>query len=344
MFILRSSAISPQRTFVQPDLQTLVEYSHNKLTAIEPPYTHIPLSLLRRMGKTARIGVGAALPLATEITSIQGILVGTAMGGFEDSIKFLNQIVDYQEGTLTPVNFVQSTPNAVSSHIGMLTKNLCYNITHIHGGLAFENALLDTLMLLQENPAGRFLVGAADSISEHDYNLDVYRGWTRREPVSNKNLFINPSPGTLAGEGAAFFIMQSTPVNALAALQTLTFFESSQAAVCREKITQFLHRNTPPEGFDLLLSGEDGDSRHLIYYDTCEQAMGNIPVARFKHLCGEYPTASSFGLWLGIYILHNQHVPPVTIKRGDPAGKIRHILMYNSYRGRQHSLLVLSSV
>ena len=62
----------------------------------------------------------------------------------EDCIKFLNQIVEYKEGLLTPANFVQSTSNAAAAQIALVTKNHQYNITHVHRGLAFENALMDT--------------------------------------------------------------------------------------------------------------------------------------------------------------------------------------------------------
>ena len=69
----------------------------------------------------------------------------------EDCIRFLNQIVQYDEGTLTPTNFVQSTPNAIASTIGMNLQCHGYNITHVHRGNAFENALLDALMYLDES-------------------------------------------------------------------------------------------------------------------------------------------------------------------------------------------------
>ena len=67
----------------------------------------------------------------------------------EDCIKFLNQIIDYEEGLLTPGNFVQSTPNAIAAQLGLMTANKGYNITHVHRGLSFENALLDTILMLR---------------------------------------------------------------------------------------------------------------------------------------------------------------------------------------------------
>ena len=81
-----------------------------RLFAIEPGYEQIPRVVLRRMGKAVRLMVGAGLPLIKQ-TTCGGVIVGTANGGMEDCIRFMNQIVQYEEGMLAPGNFVQSTPN-----------------------------------------------------------------------------------------------------------------------------------------------------------------------------------------------------------------------------------------
>src|SRR5215831_10403745 len=117
------AAISPQTSFGEPDLSHLHEYGENKLRVIEPVYEGIPGSLLRRMGKAVKIGVGAALHLLKKNPPVHGIVLGTADGGLEDCIKFLNQIVEYDEGMLAPANFVQSTANAIASQVGLLTSN-----------------------------------------------------------------------------------------------------------------------------------------------------------------------------------------------------------------------------
>src|SRR5690606_9142933 len=135
--------------------------------------------------------------------SIDGIIIGTANGGMEDCIKFLNQIIDYEEGMLTPGNFVQSTPNAIAAQMGLLGKNKGYNITHVHRGLAFENALLDAMMTIRENPGNNYLLRAVDEISAYRYNIDLLDGCFKKENITNADLYDTGSPGTIAGEGAA---------------------------------------------------------------------------------------------------------------------------------------------
>lgn len=143
---------------------------NNLIHAIEPKYENIPLGQLRRMGKALRMGVGTGMKLLSQYPA-DGILIATANGGIEDSIMFLNQIMEYEEGRLTPTHFVQSTYNAIAGMMGIINKNTGYNATHVHRGIAFENAVLDAAMLLNENPAHQYIVGGVDEISARNHRL-----------------------------------------------------------------------------------------------------------------------------------------------------------------------------
>ena len=103
---------SPQNSFPEEDLTQIRESKNNLLEVIEPSYPGIPPAAKRRMGKSVRMAVGAALPILEKFPQPDGIVIATANGGMEDCIKFLNQIIEYDEGLLTPANFVQSTSNA----------------------------------------------------------------------------------------------------------------------------------------------------------------------------------------------------------------------------------------
>lgn len=177
MYIIDSACISPQQTFDNAFFDGHVKvHEGDRYLAVEPAYGQmIPAGLLRRMGKAVRMGVGAGLPLIQK-NQVDGIILGTANGGLEDCLKFLNQIVDYHEGTLTPTNFVQSTPNAVAGNLALMSKTTGYNATHVHKGLAFEAALLDAMMLLDEKPAQRLLLGSIEEISDYNHNIDLLSG------------------------------------------------------------------------------------------------------------------------------------------------------------------------
>ena len=176
LYILQSQCISPQSTFGAVDLETLRPSVDGRLRALEPPYPDIPPGLLRRMGKAVKISVGAALPLLAGRPAPDGILLGTGNGGLEDCIRFLDQIVQYEEGMLTPANFVQSTANAIAAQIGLLAANRAYNITHVHRGLAFEQALTDAFLQAAGAPEKTFLLGGADEISSYHTHIETLAG------------------------------------------------------------------------------------------------------------------------------------------------------------------------
>ncbi|MEJ0082829.1 MAG: hypothetical protein WDM78_18175 [Puia sp.] len=58
-----SVCISPQTSFPETDLTQIRESVNNLLNVVEPEYPGIPAGVKRRMGKSVRMAVGAALPL-----------------------------------------------------------------------------------------------------------------------------------------------------------------------------------------------------------------------------------------------------------------------------------------
>lgn len=344
LYIHRATCISPQQTFPEVDIEHLHIAADNKLKAIEPKYEGIPPGILRRMGKAVRIGVGAALPMLHHQQAPHGIIIGSANGGMEDCIKFLNQIIEYEEGMLTPGNFVQSTPNAIASQISLLSSNKTYNITHVHRGLAFENALIDAVMQVKEHPAQHYIVGAVDEISTYNYNIDFLGGWYKKEPVSNIDLYTTNSAASIAGEGAAMFWVNSHPAAALARVQAIDTLHSGNEEMVRQQIQKFISKQLlPGEKIDLLITGENGDNRLLKYYTAAETIAGNqVPVARYKHMCGEYPTSSAVALWLACIALQRINLPAHVFKQAPAHQDFNKILIYNNYKGAQHSLMLVS--
>ena len=342
----RTICISPQATFPEADLTQIREPKNNLLNVAEPDYPGIPAGIKRRMGKSVRMAVGAALPLLENYPQPNGMIIATANGGMEDCIKFLNQIIEYNEGLLTPGNFVQSTSNASAAQIAMVTKNHEYNITHVHRGIAFENALMDTMMLLQENPGSAYLLGCTDEISAYNYNIDRLAGWFRKDPVVQADLFTTATAGTIAGEGSFMVWMNNQKENARAKLDAVRTIHTHDPAMVLTVLKSFLSENFAADEMpDLLLHGEDGDNRLLKYYEAVESHFPDtVPVARFKHLSGEYCTASSFACWLSVQILADGKIPPLVLKKNNPEKRVKRILIYNNYRGAQHGFIIISAV
>lgn len=346
LYIHQSYCIAAQQDVLNGDINTIRDAVDKKLFATEPVYEGIPPGALRRMGKAIRMGVGAALPLFNEATKLNGIIIGSANGGMEDCIKFLNQIVQYEESLLAPGNFVQSTSNAIAGQLGLITANKGYNITHVHLGLAFENALLDAMMQLYENPDNGYLLGSVDEISSFNYNIEDLAGTYKNESVSLKQLYETDSPGCVAGEGATMFVVNKNEVNAIAKVEAVYTLHSKDAEEVSNKLKEFLSNHFDEvKKIDLFLSGENGDNRTLKFYTACEALLDSqTAIARFKHLCGEYPTAAAFALWLSCQLLQAQEIPEHMLKNKPAKKPFRNILLYNNFKGNQHSFMLVSIV
>jgi 3-oxoacyl-[acyl-carrier-protein] synthase II len=96
---------------------------------------------------------------------------------------------------------------------------------------------------------------------------------------------------------------------------------------------------------DLVVSGMNGNAGTDVYYlDVINNLFTKTPVAVFKNLCGEYHTASAFGLWLSANILKRQVVPEVCLFNANKPLKTENILLYNHFAGQQHSLMLVSGI
>ena len=342
LYFHHATCISPQQTFEDIDLESLRVPVQNKLEVLEPEYKGIPAGALRRMGKAIRMGVGAAMPIIKQVAP-DGIIIGTANGGMEDCIKFLNQIIEYDEGLLTPGNFVGSTTNAIAGQLGLIAKNHQYNITHVQSGLSFENALLDAALFIMENPSLQMLVGGVDEISDYNYNIDWLAGWYKQDPFNDPDFYKADSSGSIAGEGAAMFLVNGASANAMAKLDAIHFFHSTDATVIANELSAFLQKHLSGEPIDLFLTGENSDCRYTHYYDACEAFIGDdAAIARYKHYCGEFPTSSAIAVWLATQMMNTGLVPDHFIKKMTRKTTPKKVLIYNHYKALQQSFILLS--
>jgi hypothetical protein len=142
------------------------------------------------------------------------------------------------------------------------------------------------------------------------------------------------------------FIVNGLAENAIAKVEAVEMCFTKDDSIVKQRLELFLKRYfTEKECPDILLTGEDGDARSLAYYNGCESLMNHdVSVARFKHLAGDYATATAIAAWLGLYILQHQSLPAHMIKtKGNEAG-FKTVLIYNCYRQTQHSFILLKSL
>jgi hypothetical protein len=346
VFIHQMTCVSPQKSLLTEKREEIQDCVNNVLHVIEPKYEGIPLGILRRMGKAVRMGVGAALPLlSNKDKPLDGIIIGTANGGMEDCIKFLNQVIEFEEGTLTPTNFVQSTTNAIASQLGIMSHNQGYNSTHVNRGLAFENALLDVIMLLKEYPLRAYLVGGVEEISTYNYNIDFLAGTYKKELISNTTLYQSTTIGSLAGEGAAMFVIDAQSEGAIASLDAIKLLPLDEEVALEQQLKLFLKEHVAAdEEIDTCLVPENGDVRLFPFFNAVELSLKDANVVRYKHLTGDFATVSALSLYMACRLLEQQAIPDHMIKQRSHAKGIQKILIYNNHKGAQHSFMLVSKV
>lgn len=345
MFVKAISAISPQKThnleFEQGDFQV---YPDGKCLACEPNYMDfIPASALRRMGKAVRLGIGAAKPILDTKPTLDGIILSTANGGLDDCVKFLNQIVDFDEGVLTPTNFVQSTPNAVAGQLALMTQTRGYNNTHVNGSLAFETALIDAQLFFDaKKENANVLLGAIEEYSDYQFNIDETFGRYKETMVPNDRLFDSHSPGTICGEGATMFLLSNEKTDALAEIMDVTHITFPTQENVIELINHFLAKNNiSSNDIDVLITGKNGDSRLDHWYEEVKKiSFPNSQELHFKHFVGEYRTASAFGTYLAVQVLSN-NISQTSISLSQ---KPKYALVYNHFDGNRHGFVLVKSV
>lgn len=341
MYITALKSISPQCTYDGSFFEgKYVSHSGNKYFVEEPNYMGmIAPNLLRRMGKCLRMGIGTAMPLLLNEEKVDAIIIGSADGEMDDGMKFLNQIVDYDEGTLSPTNFIQSTPNAIAGNIAILTANSCYNSTYVHKGNAFENTLLDAFLLMEENKANRVLVGNVEEISDFNFNIETLAGQYKKDDTTSESLISSETDGTVSGEGACMFILQKQAESYYAQILDVDQTSFPEQKYLLEKINSFLKRNNlKPSDIDVLVLGRNGDARYDYWYNIVAQSLfAQIKSFNFKNFVGDYPTCVSFGLYLSVQAMNGKKIPTWDAFPED----VKHVLIYNQYKGEQHGFILL---
>ena len=350
MYIRATGNISPQKTFGHQPLDAPVEYTSNRLACIEPGYKEfIDPKQIRRMSRIIRMGVAAAMECLQEagIKAPDAIVTGTAYGCLEDTNSFLSKMVEFKEELLTPTAFIQSTHNTIGAQIGLLLQCNNYNNAFVHRGFSFESALLDGMMLLKENDAANVLVGAIDEITNTSHTILNRLGLYRQGALSNLDIYKTKTKGTIAGEGAAFFLLATEPsATDYAKLDGLhTFYKPEGITEIEKQIISFFERHSVSMAdIDLVITGKNGDAGGDIIYEQLRQTVFNATnTINYKHLCGEYPTAAAFAMWLAAVTIKSGEVPAALNYTDSAAKKINRVLIYNHYQGIHHSLSLLSA-
>jgi len=347
-YINGTGCISPQDSINnQWFFDPVTTPSGDYYNAQEPSYKEfIAPNLLRRMGRAIKMGVaGANLALQQAgVKQVDAIITGTGLGCFEDSERFLLAMLNNNEQFLTPTSFIQSTHNTVGSQIALIMKCHDYNFTYVHRGFSFESTLQDALMLFSEGRES-VLVGG---IEEHTPNfVELNRRAHKFKTYDPAVPFWKAStPGIQMSEGAAFFVLSKNKTESSMAtiegVQTLYKPKSSEAIL--KKLHAFLNlHGLSLAQIDVCLMGFSSDVNFDAYLKELLPAIEKETVAaHFKHLSGEYHTASAFALWTATKLIEKQELPAALSISDKKPEQIRHVLIINQYLGINYSFTLVS--
>ncbi len=348
LYINGIGMISPQRTTDPAEfLPEVTECETDFLHCIEPVYRNFidPIQS-RRMSRLIKMGIASAkISLADAGVGMPGaIITGTGLGSVDDTEKILGEITR-DEKFLNPTPFIQSTYNTISSQVAIQLKCHHYNSTYVHRTFSFESVLTDALMQAEEGMADTILAGAIDEMTENHLRITRRIGLWKKTPVNNLKVRETGTPGAMAGEGAAFFTLSTErSASTYCRLADVAMgFNGTGNLDMPAFLDGFLHRNgLSASDIDLLLTGISGDSEQdPLYFRVAAQFFPGKPLGWFKHLCGEYHTATGFGLYAAANMLKHQRIPEVFIAENDLPDHLSNILLYNHHAGVNHSLILV---
>jgi len=320
-----SSCINNDAEIIVPSTEN-IEY----LKAIEPDYKNIiNPALIRRMSKVVKMGVYAGIDALKQASTEQpdAIITGTSFGCLEDTESFLVSIIKNNEQFLSPTPFIQSTHNTIGAQIALLLKCNNYNMTYVNRMFSFEDALLDTLMLINEGEAKQVLVGGIDEITESSYKILKRLGLFKQD---------------IAGEGSAFFVVDDDKSNAVE-ISGIKAIHDNNANLNR-LVSDFLAESgLLLSDISILLSGANDNNSTNSSYNKMNEMLNNALVINYKKLSGEYFTSSSFAMWMAFNIIKHKTIPTCLSNDITKNLEFKNVLVYNNYFDNYHSLILLKN-
>lgn len=318
------------------------------VSAKEPAYKEVlDPRKIRRMDKLSKMGLYSSKICLQDagLDNVDGIVVGVGQTFSKNPTTILEKLINHDEGLINPGMFMNSLVSSASGQIALDLKCYGYNNTLTQRGFSFESALLDGILQLENNDCNNVLVGGLDVVTDTYLQLADEYGFVNSSGFDSGAYFSNQDNDRIVGEGSGFFTLSTTPsANSYAAIKGLEcVFMDEPGREIVPNLSNFLRdQKIINTKIDLVVSGKGFD--HLFegpYLKTEGKLLRGIPHLYFKKYCGEYPTATTFGLWLSTQILKNQQIPDEEAIDEKIDRPIQNILLINSFAGNYFTFILL---
>lgn len=349
VYISAASAISPQHSFgTDAPLQPVMSSDNGRLFVRDADYSQFinPVAI-RRMSRMLKMGISTGMDCLRQsgIEKPDGIITGTGRGSMRDMEIFLGDMLRLKEEALNPTYFIQSTYNSINGWLALQTKCTGYNQTYVHRGHSLEMALLDAQLLLNETTDKQhYLVGSFDEMTDEYFGVKSKIGYWKQPTPHSLHLYKHSdTPGSIGGEGSAFFMVTNEKENALFSIAAMQMLQDYTPAEVDATIARILEENKILlRDVDVILCGMSGDSRFDgIYKPLFNNTTVHTTVGAFKHLCGEYDTSTGFAMWLAAQAFKTQQVPDAIILKKGVNPSVKTVLIVNHYILNSASVMLL---
>ena len=303
VYIQAAEQISIQTPLSEEWMEQPIVYHEPFVKAVNPAFReYIAPNEARRMGNIMKRAIVTSLKVLKEtgINYPDAIITGTSIGSLNYTEKFLDDLVENGEESLSPTYFMQTTHNTVSSTISIFTATHSYNTTYSHGGISFELALKDAWMQLNLGQISNALVGGHDEMVESYYELLRKTGYVGVEGM------------VPCGECAMSMMLnkQVSPDN-LCELAGVSIFRMKSVQNIRKQLEALVEKaNIKVETIQMVMTGVNGNPENdRLYQPMLDELFPQAEHLQYKQLFGENYTVSALGLYAAAHLMKKQGMP-----------------------------------
>lgn len=342
------SQISLQEPLCEKWFETPVVPAAAYNESLDPDYKEFFAPMVaRRMGKLLKRAVSTALDLQkrTDLENLDGIIIGTGLGCISNTEKFMNDMLDNDEENMSPTYFMQSTHNTIASQIALFLKCHGYNNTYSQRGISFESALFDAFLQMKLGELHKVIVGGHDEMTSAYFEMLGKVGWWKTGDISENVLRQANSEGSLSGSCSINMLLSdSRDDQTLCEIKEVQLFTQRTTAELKDELSILLKQNNLTlNDLDVIVCGFSGSrDNDAVYHHFLQETGFQKAVAWYKHLFGEGFCSAAFGLYAAANILKKNMLPPHLLYQNPSAQDIRHILVYNHFKNKEHSFILLS--
>ncbi|RYZ82833.1 MAG: hypothetical protein EOP06_21040 [Proteobacteria bacterium] len=189
------------------------------------------------------------------------------------------------------------------------------------------------------------MIGGIDEMTDYTLRLFKLAGFIKPDDQAPYEVTNPTTAGAVFSEGATFFALADNRTEStyceLVDVQTINTLSVDEVLGFAREFLQA--NNVADEDLDAIVLGINGDVTFDSYYNEIRDAFATIPQVYYKHLSGEYNTASAFGLYIGAYVLRSQKIAPECKLNDVQRSSYKKVLLYNQYRGIDHSFTLIST-